>query len=38
MSREILAGLNEAKIEIASGTYAIVEVPPLQVELANPSR
>jgi small-conductance mechanosensitive channel len=38
MSREILAGLNEAKIEIASGTYAIVEVPPLKVELANPLR
>ena len=35
MSREILAGLNEAKIEIASGTYAIVELPPVKVELAS---
>jgi small-conductance mechanosensitive channel len=35
ISREILAELNDAKIEIASGTYAIVEVPPLKVELAN---
>ena len=34
MSREILAGLNKAKIEIASGTYAIVEFPPVKVELA----
>jgi small-conductance mechanosensitive channel len=33
MSREILAGLNEANIEIASGTYAIVEMPPLKVDL-----
>ncbi|MGZ2411338.1 small-conductance mechanosensitive channel [Sphingomonas sp. F9_3S_D5_B_2] len=36
MSREILAGLNDAKIEIASGTYAIVEVPPLKIEMAVP--
>jgi hypothetical protein len=35
MSREILSGLNDAKIEIASGTYAIVEMPPLKVELAS---
>jgi hypothetical protein len=34
MSREILDGLNKAKIEIASATYAIVEVPPIKVELA----
>src|SRR4051812_22369560 len=34
MSREILAGLNKAKIEIASGTYAIVEFPSVKVELA----
>jgi small-conductance mechanosensitive channel len=33
MSREILAGLNDAKIEIASGTYEIVGVPPIKVEL-----
>ena len=32
MSRQILSGLNEAKIEIASGTYAIVQVPPLRIE------
>src|SRR5438270_6053251 len=38
MSREILDGLYKAKIEIASGTYAIVEVPPLKVELANQPR
>ena len=38
MSREILDGLYKAKIEIASGTYAIVEVPPLKVELANVPR
>jgi small-conductance mechanosensitive channel len=34
MSREILDGLYKAKIEVASGTYAIVEVPPVKVELA----
>jgi small-conductance mechanosensitive channel len=32
MSREILAGLAEAKIGIASGTYAIVEFPTVKVE------
>ncbi|MES2120958.1 MAG: mechanosensitive ion channel domain-containing protein [Pseudomonadota bacterium] len=32
MSRQIFAGLNEANIEIASGTYAIVEMPPLRIE------
>jgi small-conductance mechanosensitive channel len=37
MTREILAGLNEAKIEIASGTYAIVEMPPLRIEPATPA-
>ena len=37
MTREILAGLNEAKIEIASGTYAIVEVPPIRVEGLSPA-
>ncbi|MFL6721636.1 MAG: mechanosensitive ion channel family protein [Sphingomonas sp.] len=36
MSREILDGLNRAKIEVASGTYEIVGVPPLKVELAQP--
>jgi small-conductance mechanosensitive channel len=32
MSRDILAALDEAKIGIASGTYAIVEVPPIRIE------
>ena len=34
MSRQILAGLEEAKIQIASGTYAIVEMPPIKIETA----
>jgi small-conductance mechanosensitive channel len=34
MSREILAGLEKAKIGIASGTYAIVEFPTVKVEQA----
>ena len=38
MSRDILAGLDEAKIGIASGTYAIVEVPPIRVEGLSPAR
>jgi small-conductance mechanosensitive channel len=36
MSREILAELDKAKIGIASGTYAIVEVPTLKVEQVPP--
>jgi small-conductance mechanosensitive channel len=32
MSREIMAALDEAKIGIASGTYAIVEFPPVKLE------
>jgi hypothetical protein len=32
MSRDILAGLDEAGIGIASGRYAIVEVPPIKLE------
>jgi hypothetical protein len=32
MSREVLAGLDKEKIGIASGTYAIVELPPVRVE------
>lgn len=32
MSREILAELDTAKIGIASGTYAIVEMPPIRIE------
>jgi small-conductance mechanosensitive channel len=32
MTREILGALNEANIEIASGTYAIVELPPIKIE------
>jgi small-conductance mechanosensitive channel len=34
MSRDIMAGLDEAKIGIASGTYAIVELPPVRTEPA----
>ena len=37
MSRDILTGLDEAKIEIASGTYAIVEMPPIRVETVKPA-
>jgi small-conductance mechanosensitive channel len=37
MSRDILAGLDKAKIGIASGTYAIVEVPPIKLEPAQPA-
>ncbi|MFL6232842.1 MAG: hypothetical protein ACJ76N_06885 [Thermoanaerobaculia bacterium] len=33
MSREILDGLDAAGIGIASGTYEIVGVPPLRVEV-----
>jgi small-conductance mechanosensitive channel len=33
MSRDILAGLKAAGIGVASGTYAIVQVPPLEVKL-----
>jgi hypothetical protein len=36
MSREILQALDEAKIGIASGTYAIVEVPPIRIERTAP--
>ena len=32
MSRDILAALDKVKIGIASGTYAIVEVPPIKIE------
>jgi small-conductance mechanosensitive channel len=32
MSREILAAMNEAKIAVASGTYAIVELPTIRVQ------
>ena len=35
MSRDILADLQRAKIEIASATYAIVEVPPIRLEPAS---
>ena len=34
MSREILAALDTEKIGIASGTYAIVEVPPIRIATA----
>ena len=36
MSREILAALDKAQIQIASGTYAIVEVPPIRIEGISP--
>jgi hypothetical protein len=32
MSRELLAGLNEAKIGIASATYEIVGLPPVELK------
>lgn len=35
ISREILKGLNEAKIGIASGTYEVVGMPPITVKLEN---
>ena len=35
MSRDILADLQRAKLEIASATYAIVEVPPIRLEPAS---
>jgi len=38
MSRDILAGLDEAKIGIASGTYAIVEFPQIKVEQVGAAR
>ncbi len=34
ISREILDGLNNAKIGIASGTYDVVGIPELKVRLA----
>ena len=37
MSRDILAALDQAKIGIASGTYAIVEMPPIKLEPAQPA-
>jgi small-conductance mechanosensitive channel len=38
MSRDLLAGLAEAKIGIASGTYAIVEFPTVKVEQVSAGR
>jgi small-conductance mechanosensitive channel len=35
MSRDILAALDEAKIGIASGTYDVVGLPPVKVQLVN---
>lgn len=35
ISREILKGLNQAKIGIASGTYEVVGMPPITVKLEN---
>lgn len=37
MSRDILVGLDKAEIGIASGTYAIVQVPPIKLETAQPA-
>ena len=37
MSRDMLAALDQAKIGIASGTYAIVEMPPIKLEPAQPA-
>lgn len=37
ISREMLAGLDAAKIGIASGTYEIVGVPPIRVETVPPT-
>jgi small-conductance mechanosensitive channel len=36
MSRDILADLKAAGIGVASGTYAVVQVPPVEVKLAPP--
>ncbi len=38
MSRDILSAFDEAGIEIASGTYEIVGIPPIRVELRTPAR
>jgi hypothetical protein len=35
MSRQILDGLDEAKIGIASGTYEVVGMPELRVRVTN---
>lgn len=37
MSRDILAALDQAGIGIASGTYAIVQMPPIKIERAQPT-
>jgi hypothetical protein len=34
MARDIIAAFDEAKLEIASATYAIVGIPPVRVEQA----
>lgn len=31
ISRDVIAGLDEANIQIASGTYAIVQLPPIEI-------
>ncbi len=36
MSREIIANLDRAKIGLASGTYEIVGLPPVRVQIENP--
>ena len=37
MSREILRQLDEAGLQVASGTYAVVQMPRMQVTLDNPA-
>jgi hypothetical protein len=31
INRDVIAGLDEANIQIASGTYAIVQLPPIEI-------
>ena len=38
MSRDLLVALKDAKLEIASGTYEIVGVPPIRIEQVSPGR
>ena len=37
MSREVLAKMNESGLEVASGTYAVVQMPKLKVSLESPA-
>ena len=38
MGRDLIAALAEAHLEIASGTYEIVGIPPIRVEQVPPGR